>query len=127
MNEIFIPETKYKEIEAKNSCGMIGENGTCRTFLFQNEEYVCTGGASKGSDPSWGWRSATRVVELSAYKGELKPLKYGDHWTDVDLGNRKREYTGMLVTQGKEKRQLVFVGPEIRFKKLEVGKQLTIF
>ncbi|MBD2753728.1 hypothetical protein [Spirosoma validum] len=94
--------------------------------MYQNEEWVCTGGSSSRAT---GGKStcATRVVELSTYKGELQPLTYSKHWNDVDAGNRKREYTGMLVTNGKEKRKLVFVGEECVFKEMQVGMQLKLF
>ncbi|ARK08994.1 hypothetical protein A6C57_00960 [Fibrella sp. ES10-3-2-2] len=122
--EIHVPEAKYREIDKKNSCSSIGEKGSCQTFFWQNAEYVSTGAMGSGGG-DWACIWGYRLEELATYKGDLKPLKYNDHNQDVNAGGRERSYEGMLVTSGK--RQLVIVGKQITFKKLEVGKQLAIF
>ncbi|GAB3881188.1 hypothetical protein [Spirosoma agri] len=110
---VFVPEAKFKEMDKKISCQSIVDGGKCQTFMWQNEEWVATGAVSKGGNQGWKVIDCQRVVDLSSYKGELKPLRYINHFVEVDKGNRRRSYEGMQVKCGN--RELVFVGPEVYF------------
>lgn len=125
MKEIFVPEAKYREIDWKNSCQSICERGECATFFWQNIEYLSSGAMGSGNATDWDCIWGYEVKDLDAYTGELKPLSYGPHFREVDQGNRERSYAGLLLRCGK--RQLVVIGQEVTFKKVEIGKQLTIF
>jgi len=123
---IYVPEPKYREIDRANSCMSIIDHGTCKTVHCNNAEYVITGAMGSGGGGDWACIWGAKVVDLSVYNGELIPLKYNAHWDEVRAGNRERAYAGMLlVTKGK--RQIVVEGPQVEFRKLEVGKQLTLF
>lgn len=68
---------------------------------------------------------AQSVVDLGIYKDNLTPLKYADHWMEVDSGNRKREYTGMLISC--KGRKLVFMGEPVEFECTHTVEQLFLF
>lgn len=106
------------------SCGTIAEKGLAIDSIHHNNvEYVITGFGyfGKGNERSY----ANPVVDLSTYKGELEPLKYGLHWKEADLGLRGREYTGMLIKC--KGRRLVFVGEPVEFECGSNIEQLSLF
>ncbi|GAB2549634.1 hypothetical protein [Spirosoma aerophilum] len=124
--ELFVPESKFEEADKMYSAQSIAESGTCKTFFWQNKEYVSVGGMSSFHTGTIHVE-AYQVVDLVTYQGALEPLKYNKHHQrQVEL-SLERGYNAMLVTVGKGKRPVVMIDPRILFKKLEVGKQLSIF
>lgn len=105
MSKIYIPEYKVEEIASNIQCQEISERQQVKcTIFYQNVEYIITGSCSsiaKGYE--WFW--AVAVCDLALYKGKLKPLPFGDHYREIDAGNRERAYTGMILPFGN--RQLV--------------------
>jgi len=65
------------------------------------------------------------VIPIENYKGELKPLKYTEHFNEVALNNRKRSYTGMLIKCAGIKS--VFIGEQISVRCNDYEKQLELF
>lgn len=121
---ILVSQQQYDSlVELLTGSAIADRNGSCKTLLHQGQEYIVSGGAGNGAG---GWHdfNGYRVVLQSAYKGKLKPLPYDQHYNDVAIGNRSREYTGMSFRSGK--RQMVVMEP-VTFQASHEVKQLSLF
>ena len=104
MNVLYVPQKKLDEI-AELSCSMeLSESDKVKDnqvfpFRHRSHFYICTGGIH--------YRKALevdiyRVVHLSEYRGNLKPLFRGEHWQEVDLKRRPRCYNGRMILWKKQ-------------------------
>lgn len=123
--ELRVSRPKYNEMADKLSALTISENRSCPSVEVQGRRYVMTGAMGAGTGDGWAHIEGMEVTPIEFYKGELQPLKYGDHWNAVREGNRERAYTGMQITC--EGKPVVFIGGKVKFLPLDEGEQLAMF
>lgn len=92
------------------------------TFVYAKKEYVVTSGGSYNGERVFV--GGYRVVDLSIYKGDVKPMEYADHNYEVRLNRRERGYVGMIIRQAR--RKLVCV-ERVEFRPGHELNQLSIF
>lgn len=123
-SQILVGNHTFKQMDDLVSCDRISNSKDVSGTIFHlNTEYVITGSLSSGLygvSCYWG----NQVIDLNFYDGQLKPLKYAQHWLEVSAGLRARGYSGMLVTY--KGRKLVMLN-EVEFKCHYQVKQLELF
>jgi len=94
--KIFLPVPKFNEIESKLALDTIPSGYVINYIILENKKYVVTGGCGSGK---CGWIEfyIYEIIPIEIYKDSLKPLNYAEHFKEVELNNRNRSYTGMLI------------------------------
>lgn len=115
-----LPALKYDELAGLYSAHTIADYGTARgSVLYKGLELICTGGPVKGVIECY------RIVPREKYTGDPEPMRYIDHWQDVDRGNRERSYAGMLIRC--KRRDMVIIPPLYEYKRTNEGQQTDLF
>lgn len=123
--EIDVPTFKYKEMAKKLSTAELSESDKASgTVFWNNQEFIIHSAMGTGTGIGWALLWGSRVEDLKTYKGTLKPLERSEHYTEIELGRRKRSFNGRIIKC--EKRKLVCC-EDYTFYEVKTGEQAALF
>lgn len=110
---IYVSAAFFSSLEHKIDLESIAYKEKVTQLIAIKENPFCLSGAV-GTGTGKGWQSMTayKVIPLENYKCKKTPLRYSEHFREVDNGTRERSYDGLLLNY--QNKKVVLLGPTNR-------------
>lgn len=115
---IYITQNFFSSLDGKIDLVSIIEKGKIKDLVNINDKYYCLSGSVGTGRGGTERIDAYEAIPVKNYRKKKKPLRYSDHFREVNKGNRERSYDGLLLIF--KSKDFVLCGPErqiLPFKK----------